>query len=614
MSASSTEPAVIVALYQTIRQTETFRDEERALPAARQSEHPFREDVAQHLGCARFDSVRARAQELVLPAVAIADLSRRARDVDRGFGHLLVELRPHEFQDRAFGAGDPIPLHGGDGAVPIQLQRAGLDGVFGDLLADQRVRTTAQLAGVVGELGGRDLRSRRQGHPQRAPLMKKGRHGDRPTVAGLAQDLRLRHLHVLEEDLVELGVAGDLDQRPDLDAGALHVDDQVGEAVARVDFLALAGDEHAPLRYVRECRPDLLPVDQVVVAFVLGARLQARQVAARVGLAEALAPDLLGRQKRREVAFLLLVGAVGDHDRAAHPEADDVDRLRRVGQDHLVVEDQLVHEGAAAAAVLLGPGDADVAGVVELLLPRAAAFDEGLHVAGAVRVGVARGVGLQPGPDLVAEFLLGVAELEVHASGAYSAIPGLRVCRSSLRSWSAFATSLMSCKASPSSSRKCWSMNRSIPRVLSSRILSAISSGVPTNHASLRLSSTSSGDSVPSGVTTSRTCDARSRRSAWLRPMMKLVITERLTVAGSRPISRQQRSSSSRRSRNSSGSRREKFHSAASRATSGSVRFEPLPPMSRGIGLRTGSGFVFFQISRMMAIPASSMSNLSRCV
>src|SRR5712692_5834751 len=109
----------------------------------------------------------------------------------------------------------------------------------------------------------------------RASLVQQRGHRHGPAVAGLAKDLRLRHHNVLEEDLVELGVAGDLHEWPHLDAWALHVDQQVGEAVARVGLLALAGHEHAPLGYVRQRRPHLLAVDDVVIAFVLGPGLQA---------------------------------------------------------------------------------------------------------------------------------------------------------------------------------------------------------------------------------------------------------------------------------------------------------------------------------------------------
>ncbi len=163
-----------------------------------------------------------------------------------------------------------------------------------DLLAHQRVRAAAQLARALRQLGDSDLSSRREGQAERPALVKEGRHRDRPALARLTKDLRLRHLHVLEEDLVELSVTGDLDQRAHLDARTLHVHEQVGEAVTRVRLFPFAGEEHAPLRDVGQRRPHLLPVDDVVIAGVLGARLQAGKVAARVRLAEALAPDLLG--------------------------------------------------------------------------------------------------------------------------------------------------------------------------------------------------------------------------------------------------------------------------------------------------------------------------------
>src|SRR5712692_7697958 len=267
---------------------------------------------------------------------------------------------------------------------------------------------------MVGELGRSYLRARRQRHAERAALVQQRSHRHRPAFAGLAKDLRFRHLDILEEDFVELRVAGDLHQRPYLDAWALHVDEQVRQAVARVGLLALARDQHAPLGDVRQRRPDFLAVDHVVVALVLGAGLQTRQVAAGVGLAEALAPDLLRREQRRQVALLLVFGPVRDHHRTAHAQPDHVDGLRRLRQDHLVVEDELLHEARSTTAVLLGPRDADVAGVEELLLPRAAALDEILLALGYGTV-TTRFVGLQPGADLVAKFLFRLAQLEVHS-------------------------------------------------------------------------------------------------------------------------------------------------------------------------------------------------------
>ena len=99
---------------------------------------------------------------------------------------------------------------------------------------------------------------------------------------------------------------------------------------------------------------------------------------------------------------------MGDHDRPAHAETDDVDRLRGVRKDHLVVEDQLLHEAGPPATVLLGPRDADVARLEELFLPGAPAFDE-FFLPFRHRAAIAWLVGLQPGPDLVAKLLFAVA-------------------------------------------------------------------------------------------------------------------------------------------------------------------------------------------------------------
>ena len=68
----------------------------------------------------------------------------------------------------------------------------------------------------------------------------------------------------------------------------------------------------------------------------------AGEVGAGAGLGEALAPDLLGREDLREVALLLLVGAVRDDRRPGHAEADHADVRRRLGARHLLEEDRLV--------------------------------------------------------------------------------------------------------------------------------------------------------------------------------------------------------------------------------------------------------------------------------
>ena len=73
-----------------------------------------------------------------------------------------------------------------------------------------------------------------------------------------------------------------------------------------------AREQDAEVGVLRVAGPDLLAVDHVRVAVEHGARRERREVGARAGLAVALAPDLLGREDRFEVAPLLLLGAVRD--------------------------------------------------------------------------------------------------------------------------------------------------------------------------------------------------------------------------------------------------------------------------------------------------------------
>ena len=122
---------------------------------------------------------------------------------------------------------------------------------------------------------------------------------------------------------------------------------------------------------MRERRPHLLAVDDVDVAAALGARARGGEVGARVRLGEALAPDLLGGEKRLEVARLLLVGAVRDDRRPGHAEADHADVGRSLGGGELLVEDRLEGVRRAGAAVLLRPRQAGVARRVEQLAPLA---------------------------------------------------------------------------------------------------------------------------------------------------------------------------------------------------------------------------------------------------
>ncbi len=147
-------------------------------------------------------------------------------------------------------------------------------------------------------------------------------------------------------------------QRANADLLLLHVHQEVREPLVLRRVRVGARHEHAPLRLVGERRPHLLAGDDPLVAVPHRARLQRGEVRAGLGLREPLAPDLLRGQDRRQVALALLLGAVRDHGRPAHREPEHVRGLRRARADDLLVEDRLLDQGRAAAAVLLRPRDA----------------------------------------------------------------------------------------------------------------------------------------------------------------------------------------------------------------------------------------------------------------
>ena len=95
--------------------------------------------------------------------------------------------------------------------------------------------------------------------------------------------------------------------------------------------------------------------------------------------------------------LLLGVGAVGDDRRPGHAEPDHAEVGRRLGARHLLEEDRLVAVRSAGAAVLLRPGQACVAGLVQLPAPVAAGL---LEAAAADLVGEVR---LDPRAQLRAE-------------------------------------------------------------------------------------------------------------------------------------------------------------------------------------------------------------------
>ena len=70
-------------------------------------------------------------------------------------------------------------------------------------------------------------------------------------------------------------------------------------------------------------------------------RPDAGEVGAGAGLGEALAPDLVADEERRQVARLLRLGPMRDDRRPGHAEPDHADVRRRLGACQLLEEDRL---------------------------------------------------------------------------------------------------------------------------------------------------------------------------------------------------------------------------------------------------------------------------------
>ncbi len=92
-----------------------------------------------------------------------------------------------------------------------------------------------------------------------------------------------------------------------------------------------ARHEQSPTGGMGQRRPHLLAVDHPLVAVAYRPGGKTGHVRPGPGLAEELAPDLLAREERAEVARPLLFGAVGEERGGGHAVADDV-AVRLVGR------------------------------------------------------------------------------------------------------------------------------------------------------------------------------------------------------------------------------------------------------------------------------------------
>ena len=126
---------------------------------------------------------------------------------------------------------------------------------------------------------------------------------------------------------LKIDSAGHLPDGPNLDAGLVHLDDEVGQPGVLGYDRGRSGRPGSVAGDVGTRRPHLLAVDDPLLAVTLGPGLKPGQVGAGPGLGEQLAPDLAGDDAGQQ-AGLLLGRAVGDDGRAGQVLGDAGGRRR----------------------------------------------------------------------------------------------------------------------------------------------------------------------------------------------------------------------------------------------------------------------------------------------
>src|SRR5207244_11440638 len=127
-------------------------------------------------------------------------------------------------------------------------------------------------------------------------------------------------------------------------------------------------------------------------------------------------PDLLAREYVRRVAIVRGLVAVRDDRRPGDAHVEHIQEGRRLRERHLLMENELLHEREAAAAVLLWPREADEARVVELALPLSEELVglQARDLGAPEMLPLVGDVFFEPGADGLAERLLLRSQREVH--------------------------------------------------------------------------------------------------------------------------------------------------------------------------------------------------------
>src|SRR5918996_4059627 len=357
---------------------------------APQLEQAAGDDVGLDLGGAAVDRCGAGVEDPAPPALAlgvVADRDRGGQSVRGEVEHSLLGGREEHLADRGLRSQPGSRRHP---VLRSPRPRAECVDELGDLAERERVEG-ARLRGVddVPQPAVQPGRPLPEG---RAPLVGEEIHGDRPTLALFTDGAVEGDEHVVVEDLRELLLAVHGLDGPDRDAGRVHVDEEGGDApVGRFEG-AGPGQQDAPLGVLGQAGPHLLAGHPPAVVGADGAAGERREVAAGARLGEALAPDLVAAQQRRQHRR----GQLGPGERD-HRKPEHLGHRVEAGFHQVPRRDRLAQVGAqerrpTEPADVLRPAPAGPAGVEReaphlgdlghLLVERASAVEGGGELVG----------------------------------------------------------------------------------------------------------------------------------------------------------------------------------------------------------------------------------------
>ncbi|MNE02812.1 hypothetical protein D3C80_952950 [compost metagenome] len=245
---------------------------------------------------------------------------------------------------------------------------------------------------------------------------------------------------MVEEHLVELAGAGQLLDRLHADVRLGHRHQQERQTLV-ADAARLGARQHeAPVGLVGQRGPDLLPAYQPALAAGIeaGAGLYVGQVRAGAGFGVALAPERLALEDARQQSLALLGRAKSGKGRADQPLADMAHAPRAAGPGVFLVEDHLLADAQAAAAVFGLPAHTHPATGCQLALPGFAFDGEAVLVARAAAKAQRREFALQvrrqPAGNLLAEGFVRRTEADFHGCSPNSSVARHSRCHAGLPS------------------------------------------------------------------------------------------------------------------------------------------------------------------------------------